>query len=131
MMIDTEIRLSGEAANEFHNMMISADLNSIDVRDKFISKLTSEIDHQGVLSIDISDLNVDLSVLEEDCCEIEAVPVSKEETYIGTVNVQYLPWKNTNINILEESKPSYTVDEYYASESMHSVNQSVSIKYAA
>lgn len=65
MMIDTEIRLSGEAANEFHNMMISADLNSIDVRDKFISKLTSEIDHQGVLSIDISDLNVDLSVLEE------------------------------------------------------------------
>lgn len=64
-MIDTEIRLSGEAANEFHNMMISADLNSIDVRDKFISNLASEIDHQGVLLIDISDLNVDLSNLKE------------------------------------------------------------------
>ena len=65
MTIDTEIRLSGEAANEFHNMMISADLNSIDIRDKFISKLISETDHQGILSINISDLNVDLSVLEE------------------------------------------------------------------
>lgn len=65
MMIDTEIRLSGEAANEFHNMMISADLNSISVRDKFISNLASEIDYQGVLSIDISDLDVDLSNLKE------------------------------------------------------------------
>ena len=64
-MIDTEIGLSGEAANEFHNMMISADLNSIAVRDKFISKLTFEIDHQRVLSIDISDLDVDLSNLKE------------------------------------------------------------------
>ena len=64
-MIDTEIRLSGEAANEFHNMMISADLNSIGVRDKFISNLASEIDHQGALLIDISDLNVDLSNLKE------------------------------------------------------------------
>ena len=65
MTIDTEIRLSGEAANEFHNMMISADLNSISVRDKFISNLASEIDHQGALLIDISDLNVDLSNLKE------------------------------------------------------------------
>lgn len=78
MMIDTEIRLSGEAANEFYNMMTAVNLDSISARDEFISDLSYQFDEQGVLSIDISDLDLELSIMDENSCELEAVPVSKE-----------------------------------------------------
>ena len=65
MMIDTEIRISGEAANEFHNMMTSIDLDAISARDAFLSDVSCEFDEQGILSIDISDLNIESDIKEE------------------------------------------------------------------
>ena len=132
MMIDTEIRISGEAANEFHNMMTSIDLDAISARDAFLSDVCCEFDEQGILSIDISDLNIDLGILDTESGAIEAIPVSKEEKYVGEVSIQFLSSLNqTNVNIINESKASYTVDGYYASANVYSVNQSVSIMYAA
>lgn len=131
MMMDAEIRLNGEAAVEFHNMMTSVDIESLNARDKFLSDLTCELDEQGVLSIDISDLDVDLSVMQDMSCEIEAVPVSKNETYVGEISVQFTASPGSNINISNERNTSYTVTKYYASTGMYSVDQSVSISYAA
>lgn len=131
MVVDTEIRLSGDAANEFHNMMTSVDLDSIYARDEFISELSYQLDAQGELSIDISDLDIDLGVMNGASCEIDTVPVSKKEIYIGAISVQFLPSINSNVNILDERKASYSVDEYYASKGMYSVEQSMSIRFAA
>ena len=131
MIVDTEIRLSGETANEFHNMMTLIDLDSINARDEFISNVSSRLDEHGILTIDISDMDIDLSVMDEDSCEIEAVPVSKQEIYVGAISVQFLHSNNLNINILNERNTSYSIDDYYASEGMYSVNQNVSIKFAA
>lgn len=131
MRIDTEIRLSGDAANEFQNMMMSVDLDSINARDEFISECAYQFDENGILSIDISDLDIDMSVMNEDSCEIEAIPVSKKETYVGAISVQFLPSANLNMNIKDERNCSYSMDSYYTSESMYSVNQGVLIKFAA
>ena len=62
-MIDTEIKLRGSAAKEFHKMMISVDIDSLNARDKFISNLNYDVDENGILSIDISDLDIDLGVM--------------------------------------------------------------------
>lgn len=59
-MVDSEIRLSGEAANQFHNILASVDLESINARDEFISDLSCQLDEQGALSIDISGLDIDM-----------------------------------------------------------------------
>lgn len=132
MMIDTETRLCGEAANEFRNMLTSVDLNSINARDEFISDVSCQFDEQGVMSIDISDLDIDLSIMDEDFERIDAIPVSKrEEVYVGAISVLFLPTTNVNMNISNEGKSSYMVDGFYASKSMYSVDQSVSIKFAA
>ena len=77
VMIDTEIILRGNAAIEFHNNMMSADLEAIEARDSFVSNVDAYLDEQGVLTIDISNISVDLAVLDENSYEIEAVPVSK------------------------------------------------------
>lgn len=66
IMIDTEIKLRGSAAKEFHKMMTSVDIDSLYARDKFISNLNYNVDENGVLSIDISDLDIDLSVIQND-----------------------------------------------------------------
>ena len=65
-MIDTEIKLRGSAAKEFHNMMTSMDIDSLHARDKFISNLNYDVDENGILSIDISDLDIDLSVMQNE-----------------------------------------------------------------
>lgn len=62
-MIDTEIKLRESAAKEFHKMMTSMDIDSLYARDKFISNLNYNVDENGILSIDISDLDIDLSVM--------------------------------------------------------------------
>ena len=66
-MIDTEITLRGHAAEEFYRQMISDDMSSIRSRDMFIADAGSSIDESGVLSIDVSDLNIDLNALNEGC----------------------------------------------------------------
>ena len=63
IMIDTEIKLRESAAKEFHKMMTSMDIDSLYARDKFISNLNYNVDENGILSIDISDLDIDLSVM--------------------------------------------------------------------
>ena len=47
--------------------MMSDDMSSIRSRDMFIADAGSSIDESGVLSIDISNLDIDLSVLNEGC----------------------------------------------------------------
>lgn len=131
MMLDTEIRLNGEAANEFHNMMRMVDLDSINERDRFVSNVSCQFDEKGVLSINIEDLNVDLGDIDESLDGIETVAVPKEETYVGEISVQFLSSTNINFNTINERKTSYTVDKYYTSTDMYSINQSVSIKFAA
>ena len=42
-MIDTEIKLRGSAAKEFHKMMTSMDIDSLHARDKFISNLFGNV----------------------------------------------------------------------------------------
>ena len=65
IMIDTEIKLRGSAAKEFHKMMTSVDIDSLNARDKFISNLNYDVDENGILSIDISDLDIDLNVIQD------------------------------------------------------------------
>ncbi len=65
-MIDTEIKLRGSAAKEFHKMMTSMDIDSLHTRDKFISNLNYDVDENGILSIDISDLDIDLKVIQNE-----------------------------------------------------------------
>lgn len=64
-MIDTEIKLRGSAAKEFHKMMTSVDIDSLNARDKFISNLNYDVDENDILSIDISDLDIDLNVIQD------------------------------------------------------------------
>lgn len=63
IMIDTEIKLTGYAAKEFHKIMTSMDIDSLHARDKFISNSNYDVDENGILSIDISDLDIDSSVM--------------------------------------------------------------------
>ena len=64
-MIDTEITLRGHAAEEFYRQMMSDDMLSIRSRDMFIVDAGSCIDESGVLLVDVSDLDIDLNVLNE------------------------------------------------------------------
>ena len=41
------------------------DIDSLHARDKFISNLNYNVDENGILSIDISDLDIDLSVIQD------------------------------------------------------------------
>lgn len=66
IMIDTEIKLRESAAKEFHKMMTSMGIDSLHARDKFISNLNYAVDENGILSIDISDLDIDLSVIQNE-----------------------------------------------------------------
>ena len=65
-MIDTVIKLRGSAAKEFNKMMTSVDIDSLHARDKFISNLNYDVDENGILLIDISDLDIDLSVIQNE-----------------------------------------------------------------
>lgn len=60
-----KIKLRGSAAKEFHKTMTSMDIDSLHARDKFISNLNYNVDENGILSIDISDLDIDLSVIQD------------------------------------------------------------------
>lgn len=130
-MIDTEMRLSGDAAVEFRNMMTLVDADSLNARDEFLSDLDCDFDEQGVLSIDISDMDIDLRVMNDVSYEIEAIPVSKDETYIDEISVKFSSSISSNINIFGKRSASYKIDEYYALESEFCVNKSVSIILAA
>lgn len=64
MTVDTEIRISGAAADEFRNSMASADLDSVSLRDKFMDDVTSSTDGSGTLVINAADMDIDLGVLK-------------------------------------------------------------------
>lgn len=132
IMIDTEIKLRGSAAKEFHKMMTSMDIDSLHARDKFISNLNYAVDENGILSIDISDLDIDLSVMQNAPCTIDVSPVSKPEKYVETITVNFISSVNisSNIDIICKKNTSYKIEKYHKS-TMHSANQIVSIDYAA
>ena len=64
MMVDTEMRLNGHAADEFYNMMTMVDSDTIRARDNFLSDISCQLDENGVLSIDIDDLDIDLESVD-------------------------------------------------------------------
>ena len=65
IMIDTEIKLRESAEKEFHKMMTSMDIDSLYARDKFISNSNYDVDENGILSIDIFDLDINLNVMQK------------------------------------------------------------------
>lgn len=130
MMIDTEMRISGDSAIEFRNMMRSIDLDAISLRDEFIDGVESSMDESGVLSIDISDMDIDLSVLEDIPEVIESVLVPKTQLYVGQIKVKFSADDLTNLRI-KEADASYTMVDIYVSSGTYSVGQSESFQYAA
>ncbi len=60
MKIDTEIRLFGDDALDFYNRMMFVDLDMIAQRDMFISSVDWYLDDNGILTINIDDLDIDL-----------------------------------------------------------------------
>lgn len=131
VMIDTEIILRGNAAIEFHNNMMSADLEAIEARDSFVSNVDAYLDEQGVLTIDISNISVDLAVLDENSYEIEAVPVSKEEVYTIDISIEYSSTMELSFYAACDKVYTYCIDEYYAVESVYPMNQSNYLEFAA
>lgn len=97
-MIDTEIKLRGTAAKKFHKMMTSMDIDSLHARDKFISNLNYNVDENGILSIDISDLDIDLSVLT---CLIEPTLLVQ---YLMSKGWKIFPRKRQDIKVLQIRK---------------------------
>lgn len=61
-MISTDIRLTGDDARKFYSQMISVDKAAIISRDAFLSDVNCCLDEQGVLTIDISDLDTVLDI---------------------------------------------------------------------
>jgi hypothetical protein len=132
MTIDTEIRLAGDNAREFYNQMKSVDMMAIASRDAFLSDVNCELDEQGVLTIDISDLDIDLSVLNEEKQTIDVHPTLKrEEVYVGKIFLQYSASESLNARHIETTNSQYCIDTYYTSNSVNTINESASIKKAA
>ena len=64
MRKNNDIILRGVDAQEFHNRMMTIDMDNIESRDKYLSDIKWWFDDTDVLSIDASDMDIDLSVLE-------------------------------------------------------------------
>lgn len=64
MTVNTEIRISRNAADEFRNSMAAVDLDSVSLRDKFMDDVTSSTDGSGTLVINAADMDIDLGVLK-------------------------------------------------------------------
>ena len=132
MTIDTEIRLAGDNAREFYNQMKSVDMTAIASRDAFLSDANCELDEQGVLTIDISDLDIDLSVLNEEKQTIEVLPTSKRgEVYIVKIFLKYFVSESFDSKHIETANSQYCIGTYYSSNSINTINDSASIKKAA
>lgn len=131
MTIDTEIRLSGNAAREFYNQMKSVDMTAITSRDAFLSDVNCRLDEHGILTIDINDLDIDLGVLEEADEKIEAIPaIKQEEAYTPEIDIRYLSWTIESKGTFSNDSV-YCIDDYYASNSLYTINDNSSIRKAA
>jgi hypothetical protein len=130
MVIDTEIRLQGDDATVFCNMLKDADLSSINARDDFLSNLSCYFDEEGVMSVDVSDLNIDLGVLNETICEINIEPTSKDDTYVDSdrnVRVDFDSRTSSRNEFINDV--SYTNDRYYYDADGADLNDSDRIEY--
>lgn len=56
--MDNRIILTGDAAREFHERMYHVDIDAIKSRNRFIDNIDCWADKDGVLSINIDDLNL-------------------------------------------------------------------------
>lgn len=131
-MIDTEITLRGNAAQEFYRQMMSDDISSIRSRDMFIADARSGIDESGVLSIDVSDLDIDLSVLDEPkekTIDVHTAP--KRERYSINIVIQYTSSASNDAHYKFEKNNSYKINNYYKPGEHYSTNQNKSFEYAA
>ncbi len=133
-MIDTGIVLSGEAANEFHNMMISVDVESINARDAFILDSNSRIDEMGILTIDMPELEINLDALREDKHKREIV-TKKGELYLDRIQISYTNHVSGRgsygISNNMAKSISYSVGENGSNMYTASVKENLVIKYAA
>lgn len=131
-MIDTEIILRGNAAREFYRQMMSDDISSIRSRDMFIADARSSIDESGVLSIDVSDLDIDLSVLDEPKEKnIDMHPTPKKERYSINIVIQYTSLASKDMYCKFKENNSYEINNYYKSDEHYSTNRNKSFEYAA
>lgn len=131
MMNNNEIRLTGEAAVSFHNMMTSVDLDAINARDEFLTDVNFKIDDMGILSIDISDMELDLSVLDDVPAPIGTVITLTRELHVGCSNVSCTFGAFDALNRDDGKSSSYKVSDYYVLPRMYSVNQNGFIPYVA
>ena len=81
--------------------------------------------------IDINDLDIDLGVLEEADEKIEAIPaIKQEEAYTAEIDIRYLSWTIESKGTFSNDSV-YCIDDYYASNSLYTINDNSSIRKAA
>lgn len=133
--IDSEILLTGSAAHDFYNQMKSVDMAAITSRDSFLADVNCWIDEAGILSIDASGLDIDLSVLKKEEEVIAACPVSKEEKYAAgkySIDIHYSSAKVKFVDCADISNFSYCLTEdYYAQNGLNCNNISTELAYVA
>lgn len=66
MNIETKMHLSGSAAQEFYQQMLSPDMNAIEARDKFLSDVSDTIDEE-----EFSMIVPDISLMPNDAIDIK------------------------------------------------------------
>lgn len=132
--IDSEVFLTGSAAHDFYNQMKSVDMAAITSRDSFLADVNCWIDEAGILSIDASGLDIDLSVLKEEGV-IAARPVYKEEKYASgkySIDIHYSSAKVKFVDCTDVSNSSYCLTEdYYAQNGLNCNNISTELAYVA
>ena len=131
MRKNNDIILRGVDAQEFHNRMMTIDMDNIESRDKYLSDIKWWFDDTDVLSIDASDMDIDLSVLERAEGIIEVITVSKDEEYVGSVDVRYSSSESGGARYcgaMEELDPP---ENCYASNDLCFGSPDMLIKFAA
>ena len=100
--MDGDIVLTGTAAAEFVKRMNSIDLEAIKARDKFISDVHCWNNEEGILTIDISDLNIDMSLLDTDI--FDTIPISQRSLYKSDISVEEKKCDEMYLTIFIENK---------------------------
>lgn len=87
-MINAELNIYGENAIEFHNMMNQVDLNSLQLRDDFISDTQIELAEDGSLIIECPDINLEIQKMANNNDAIEVILKNNcYSEYVDTISV--------------------------------------------
>lgn len=119
IMIDNEINIYGQFSIEFRNRMMEVDLKSIEQRDLFISGVSTQLDKNGALVINVPNLEVDLNLLESSGERFESfILLEKKNNYVDNVSVtiSYVSdivyrEKESNIEYKNNTNNTYVLNE--------------------